>query len=230
MSGALILSDRDRDGWVLPNALAITPDWLAPIVHAAGGVQPEEITLFQPPETGGRRGSVLMLFGEGPDGPDVLLIERAKEMRQHAGQPAFPGGAVDDTDASPEAGALREANEETGLDPAGVEVFAALPALWLPPSGFVVTPVLGWWRAPSPVSVRDEREVSAVHRVPWSELLDPENRVSVRHPSGYIGPGFRVRGMLVWGFTGGLLARMFTAAGLDRPWEPGAMVEIGWNG
>ena len=230
MSGDLVLSDRDRDGWVLPDALDRTPDWLAPIVHAARGVQPEELSLFLPPPTGGRRGSVLMLFGCGSDGPDVLIIERAKDMRQHAGQPAFPGGAIDAADTGPEAAALREANEETGLDPAGVEVFGALPALWLPPSGFVVTPVLAWWRSPSAVSVRDEREVSAVHRVSWQELLDPANRVRVRHPSGYIGPGFRVRGMLVWGFTGGLLARMFAAAELERPWQPGPLADIGWDG
>ena len=54
----------------------------------------------------------------------MLLIERAADMRSHAGQPAFPGGAVDATDAGPVATALREAQEETGLDPAGVEVFA----------------------------------------------------------------------------------------------------------
>ena len=78
---------------------------------------------------GGRPGAVLVLFGEDPDaGPDILLIERAHDMRSHAGQPAFPGGAVDDDDSGPVAAALREAVEETGLDPAGVDVLAELPA------------------------------------------------------------------------------------------------------
>jgi 8-oxo-dGTP pyrophosphatase MutT (NUDIX family) len=162
---------------------------------------------------------VLLLFGDGPDGPDLLLIERASTVSSHAGQPAFPGGAVDDTDADVVAAALREAHEETGLDPAGVHVFATLPALWLPPSGFVVTPVLGWWREESPVGVVDPGEIAAVLRVPLAELLDPANRVSVSHASGFVGPAFAVRGLLVWGFTAGLLSRLLALAGLERPWD-----------
>ena len=93
---------------------------------------------------------MLILFGESDGQPDVLLIERAHDMRSHAGQPAFPGGGVDDTDDGPIGAALREASEETGLDPDGVEVAGpVLPDLWVPPSGFVVTPVLAWWRQPS---------------------------------------------------------------------------------
>ena len=145
-------------------------------------MRPEQLSRFLPPEEGGRESAVLVLFGEGPDGPDLLLIQRATTVSSHPGQPAFPGGAVDDTDADVVAAALREAEEETGLDPSGVDVFATLPALWLPPSGFVVTPVLGWWRAPSPVGVVDPGEVESVVRVPVAELLDPANRVSVRHP------------------------------------------------
>lgn len=224
MSGDLALTDRDRGGWIDPEVADRAPAWLQPIITAAGDVAPEELSVFLPPPQGGRLGSVLMLFGHGPMGPDILIIERARDMRNHAGQPAFPGGAVDPGDEGPVGAALREAHEETGVDDAGVDVFGALPALWLPPSGFVVTPVLAWWRDPSVVSARDPREVSAVHRVPWAELMDPGNRVLVRHPSGFVGPGFAVRGMLVWGFTGGLIARLFAAAGLERPWDPGETV------
>ena len=195
------------------------PDWLQPVAEVARTVAPEQLSRFLPPGEGGRESAVLVLFGHGPDGPDLLLIQRAATVSSHAGQPAFPGGAVDDTDVDVVAAALREAEEETGLDPSGVDVFATLPALWLPPSGFVVTPVLGWWREESPVGVVDPGEVESVVRVPLAELLDPANRVSVGHPSGFVGPAFDVRGLLVWGFTAGLLSRLFALSGWERPWD-----------
>ena len=202
------------------------PAWLLPLAAAARDVTPEEISPFLPPVDGGRPGAVLVLFGEDVHGPDVLLLQRAADMRSHPGQPAFPGGALDPDDDGPVGAALREAQEETGLDPAGVDVFGTLPALWLPPSGFVVTPVLAWWRAPSPVRPAIPAEVAAVHRVPVTELVDPANRVRVTHPSGYIGPAFDVRGMLVWGFTGGLLDRILSIAGFAVPWRTDRVVPL----
>ena len=203
------------------------PAWLAPLVEATADLDATELSRFLPPDDSGRQSAVLILFG---DGPDVLLIQRAPDMRSHAGQPAFPGGALDPDDDGPVAAALREAQEETGLDPTGVQVIHTLPQLWLPPSNFVVTPVLAYWREPSPVSAVDPAEVASVHRVPIAELTEPGNRVKVRHPSGYIGDGFEVQGMLVWGFTAGLLDRIIALAGWERPWDSGRIVDIGWTG
>jgi 8-oxo-dGTP pyrophosphatase MutT (NUDIX family) len=202
------------------------PDWLRPLADKAATITTEDLSQFPPPALGGRQSAVLLLFGETDGVPDILIIERSHDMRSHAGQPAFPGGAVDPTDDGPVGAALREAVEETGLDPRGVDVFGTLPPLWLPPSGFVVTPVLGWWREPSPVSAVDPAEVAAVHRVPLEHLLDPRNRIRVTHPSGYIGPAFRVHDLIVWGFTGRLLDGLFRSLGWERPWDHSRIEEL----
>lgn len=199
------------------------PDWMIPIRDGALSITGNDITRFLPPEDADARpGAVLMLFGEGESGPDLLLTERAHTMRSHPGQVSFPGGSIDDTDASATAAALREAEEEVGLDPAGVEVLATLPELWLPPSNFAITPVLGYWREPSPVGVVDPAEVHAVFRTPIHELLDPAHRVTVTHPAGFSSPGFLIgadKDVLLWGFTAGLINKLFDFVGMTLPWD-----------
>lgn len=202
------------------------PDWLAPLVQSLPTVRPEQISRFLPPVTGGRPAAVLVLFGEGPRGPDLLLIERASTMRSHAGQPAFPGGAADPEDRDRTTTALRETGEEVGLDPASVQVVGALPDLWLPPSGFVVTPVLAYWERPHEVSAVDAAEVAAVARVPLDQLVDPANRLRVRHPSGWIGPAFDVADLLVWGFTAGLIDALLALGGWAKPWDDARVVDL----
>ncbi len=198
------------------------PAWLEPVRAAAESITGEDLTRFLPPEgSDARRGAVLMLFGEGPAGGELLLTERAHHMRSHPGQVSFPGGSIDAGETAVEA-ALREAQEETGLDPAGVHVFGQLPELWLPPSNFAVTPVLGWWEEPTEVSAVSPDEVHDIHHVPISELLDPEHRVTVRHPSGWLGPGFLIgpdRDVILWGFTGGIISRLFDFLGWSTAWD-----------
>ena len=206
------------------------PAWLEPVRRAAEEITVDELTRFVPPEGATtRRGAVLLLFGDGASGHDLLLTERAHDMRSHPGQVSFPGGSIDATDESPAHAALREAEEETGLDPAGVDVFATLPELWLPPSNFAVTPVLGWWREDSAVHAVDPAEVHAVYRVPVAELLDPEHRVSVRHPSGWTGPAFLIgddKDLVLWGFTAGIIARLFDFLGWTRPWDAAVLRDL----
>jgi 8-oxo-dGTP pyrophosphatase MutT (NUDIX family) len=165
---------------------------------------------------------------------DVLLLARATTLRSHAGQIAFPGGRLDDGDDGPIVAALREAEEETGLDPAGVEVLGTLEEIPLAYSGHVVTPVLGWWAAPTPVAPVDRAESSAVFRVPVADLLDPANRgttVLRRDGAEWRGPGFTVHGAgadrLVWGFTGLVLDAMFDRLGWTEPWDRDREIELG---
>jgi 8-oxo-dGTP pyrophosphatase MutT (NUDIX family) len=196
------------------------PAWFAPLLDVVDNAERHQLSIFSPPvDRSARRSAVLILFGQGDAGPDVLLTERAADLRSHAGQVAFPGGALDPGDGGPVGAALREAQEETGLDPSGVQVAGPLPDLFLMVSDFVVTPVVAWWREPSPVGPVNTREVAKVVRVPVAELVDPAHRFRVVHPSGYVGPGFSASGLFVWGFTAGLLDRLFHLTGWDRPWD-----------
>lgn len=207
------------------------PDWLEPVRTGAEQITVHELTRFMPPDDfDGRTGAVLILFGEGPHGPDVLLTERAHHMRSHPGQVSFPGGSID-AGETPEQAALREAVEETGLDPDGVELFGELPELWLPPSNFAVTPVLGWWQRESPVSVVDPDEVHAVYRVPLKELLDPAHRLMVKHPDhpAYRSPAFLIgedHDLILWGFTAGILTRLFDFIGWTREWDTSVVRDV----
>ncbi|WBQ04979.1 NUDIX hydrolase [Kribbella sp. CA-293567] len=210
------------------------PEFLHQLRTASKQVDPQELSRFLPPENdpGVRGSAVLILLADGNDveGPDVLLTERAWTLRSHAGQMSFPGGRVDPEDGTGVEGrirtALREAEEETGLAPAGVEVFAVWPSLWVPVSNFAVSPVLGWWREPSPVAVVDPAEVASVHRVSLRALTDPANRFSCLHPSGFTGPAFTVGDVYVWGFTAGLLDKLLELGGWARDWDPTHVVPL----
>ncbi|KHK97575.1 NUDIX hydrolase [Microbacterium mangrovi] len=185
-----------------------------------------------PPPRQPREAAVLILFGAvagageatplGPDELDVVLQLRAATLGSHPGQVSFPGGGREPGDADAVATALREAVEETGLDPSGVEVLGSLAERTLPASDHVVTPVVGWWRVPSAVTAVDAAETAAVARVPLAQLLDPGNRftsVFRRGDRAFRGPAFDVHGTIVWGFTAMLLDDILESTGWARPWD-----------
>jgi 8-oxo-dGTP pyrophosphatase MutT (NUDIX family) len=200
------------------------PGWLTRLA-ASAATMPVPAAL-RAPDGGGRQSAVLILFADGAGGPDLLLIQRSPWLRRHAGQPAFPGGAVEKSDAGPASAALREAAEEARVDPDSVQVLAVLPELYITRSGFRVTPVLAWWQRPGPVGPGDTAEVTAVARVTVAELADPANRSTVRYPSGHSGPAFAVGGMLVWGFTAMLLDQLLELGGWELPWDSGRVTEL----
>jgi 8-oxo-dGTP pyrophosphatase MutT (NUDIX family) len=203
------------------------PSWWEPLLTRVAAARTEDFTALRAPVGGGRASAVLVLLGEAEPGrPDLLVLQRAATMRNHAGQPAFPGGAADPEDADPPATALREAKEEVGLDPSSATVLALLPELYIPVSSFVVTPVLAWWHTPHMVYPCQPAEVARVERLPVADLVDPENRLRVRHPSGWIGAAFQVKGMLVWGFTAGIISALLDMAGWSRPWDQNRVEEL----
>ena len=208
------------------------PDWLAPLVAGTPTWTPSIFPHRCPAaggHTAGRRADAVR--HRGPDGPDVLLLRRADTLGSHPGQVAFPGGGAEPADDGPVATALREAVEEVGVDPAGVRPVALLPKLFVPVSGFEVTPVLAHWVEPSAVRAVDPAETAAVARVPVAHLVDPANRLLVRGPAGFVSPAFLAPGMLIWGFTAGVLTVLLGIAGWDGPWDgvPEYELEAAWR-
>jgi 8-oxo-dGTP pyrophosphatase MutT (NUDIX family) len=193
------------------------PGWLRDLAATAAVMEVPKVA--RPPASGGRRSAVLVLFGDEAHGPDLLYIQRGEGLRRHPGQPAFPGGKIEPSDDGPIAAALREAEEETGLDPAGVDVLTPLPEMFIARSEFRVVPVLGWWRTPSAVRPTDLGEVAAVERIAVADLADPANRLMMRFPGGRSGPAFSIGPMLIWGFTALLTDRLLALSGFERPWD-----------
>ncbi|NBH08018.1 CoA pyrophosphatase [Amycolatopsis sp. SID8362] len=206
------------------------PEWLRPLVKVSGEVDSKTFTRFSPPEAAyTRAAAVLVLFGEREaDGePDVLLQRRADTLGSHAGQVSFPGGGAEEGDGGPIGTALREAEEETGVVPSGVRPVAVLPELFVPVSGFAVTPVLAHWAEPSPVHAVDPAETASVARVAVADLVDPANRFTVKKAGApWKGPAFEVSGLFVWGFTAGLLSVLLSLGGWERDWDPGDVRDL----
>ncbi|OYN89499.1 NUDIX hydrolase [Parenemella sanctibonifatiensis] len=258
MTSATRASAHDR-----PAGLGEAWSDLVRLVASYGALEPEipepaDVARAEPGCSFGRDGmrdprpaSVLVLFGAMdnrladhqtdlvPADLDVLLTQRSTRLRKHPGQIAFPGGARDPEDPSAAFCALREAQEETGLDPTGVRVIGTLPSIPLAVSNFETTPVVAWWARPSKVAVVDDDEATRVFRVPVADLLDPQHRVRAtlkrpRRDSGLPGvvstPAFTVANTLVWGFTAMVLDRLFDLLGWAEPWDRNRRIDItGWD-
>ncbi|OBB75341.1 CoA pyrophosphatase [Mycobacterium sp. 852014-52144_SCH5372336] len=231
---------------LLPDA---APAWLKPLLDNAGDIKrayrrrvpPELLAMVtsegKPAQAVAREAAVLVLFsgpadsptGAVPDEADLLVTVRAGTLRHHAGQAAFPGGAVEPGDHSPVQTAMREANEETGIDGQRLHPLTTMERLFIPPSGFHVVPVLAYSPDPGPVGVVDEAETAHVARVPVRAFINPENRIMVYRKANtrrYAGPAFLLNEMLVWGFTGQVISAMLDVAGWAKPWNTGDVREL----
>lgn len=153
-----------------------------------------------------------------PDDASVVLTHRATTLRSHAGQMSFPGGRVDPGDRDAIDTALREAEEETGLNRDSVTPLQVMNPIDISRTGFAVHPVLAYWNDPHELQAVDPAETESVINVPISHLVDPENRMMLGY-SGWTGPGFRIGDFVVWGFTGGVLSYLLDAAGWAEDWD-----------
>lgn len=207
------------------------PAWLTPVIEALVDVGVSDLTAWAPPpDANPRQSAVLLLFAEDQDGPYVLLTERSHTMRSHPGQVSFPGGKVDAGETAIEA-ALREAYEEVGLQPDSVDILGVLPTLWVPPSNFSVTPVVGWCADPSSVNVKSVAEVHAIHKARITDLADPQWHVRVHSPRapGFVMPGILIgenRDVILWGFTGGVIYKFFAYLGWLTEIDDAPFVEL----
>lgn len=230
----------------------VRPPWLASLVdnvqrvpHAYRRRVPREmLTALEGARSqaeaarAGRDAAVLVLFsgpdvdhpvGLVPEAADLLLTVRAGSLRHHAGQAAFPGGAADPGDLGPVDTALREAREETGIDPTRLHPLATLERMFIPPSGFHVVPVLAYSADPGPVAVVNRAETAIVARVPVRAFVNPDNRLMVYRDAGtrrFAGPAFMLNQMLVWGFTGQVISAMLDVAGWATPWDNTRVLEL----
>ncbi len=150
--------------------------------------------------------AVLLLVVNHAGEPTVVFTQRTAHLSAHAGQISLPGGSSDPDDGTPECTALREAQEELGIDPARVEVLGRLPE-YRTSTGFVVTPVVGW--AEPPLAYHpDPHEVADVFEVPLSFLLDGTNH---RYESAFFKGRTRHYWAMpygqrfIWGATAGML-------------------------
>lgn len=190
----------------------------------------EKLEFSSPADPRGVPAAVLLALSpvDGKDDLELVLVRRPDSMRTHAGQVGLPGGAVDPGDPDGVAAALREADEEVGLEPASVRVLGSLDRSYIPVSNFDVLPVVGLWDGRAPLRP-NPAEVDGILRPTLRQLADPANHgtmplAELVGDAGLRGrvpdlasPVFWVDGVIVWGFTAGLLSLFLRSLGLDAP-------------
>jgi 8-oxo-dGTP pyrophosphatase MutT (NUDIX family) len=185
------------------------PAWLRP------ERLPDGVPFERPPAPDGARpAAALVLVYPGADGEAQLVLTQRVEYGadHHSGEVSLPGGKADPGDADAVATALREAAEEVGLDPdaAGVEVVGRLDALWIPPSNFLVTPIVAV-AARRPAFVPDPREVAAILESRVAAFL-PDVAPVIIDPDPLGRPlrygAYIVDGRIVWGATASILGQL----------------------
>jgi 8-oxo-dGTP pyrophosphatase MutT (NUDIX family) len=170
-----------------------------PIEDGRLSMTPDEIASTTP-------AAVLVPIVNRPSGLSVLLTRRTDHLNDHAGQISFPGGKVDAEDASAEETALRETSEEIGLHRSHVQLLGRLPNYYIP-TGFCVTPVVGWVEPPFTLAL-DAFEVAEAFEVPLSFLIDPNHRqMQSAMRAGRLRHFYAMpfEGYNIWGATAGML-------------------------
>jgi 8-oxo-dGTP pyrophosphatase MutT (NUDIX family) len=157
---------------------------------------------------------LLPLYG-WPDGPGIVFTERRADLRRHAGEISFPGGRRDDEDADLCETALREAQEEIGLDPARVKIGDTLPATRTFVTNYVVHPFVGHIPHPTELSLEpNPAEVETILTFSLDRLREGfAMRRLVRRGVPIHTPTYEVEGQLIWGATARILGDLLDRLG-----------------
>ena len=202
---------------VLPDPLPGAPPALMPVI--LGGPPRPAVPLGELRST---PAGVLVLLVRGPAGEArVILTERVIGGRHHSGEVSFPGGRAEPGDADVTATALREAAEEVGLDAvaAGVEILGTLEPVWIPVSGFRLTPVLAFARR-RPIFTAAPAEVERIVEAPLAAFLPG---AEIRRVEAQVGErllrygAYPIEDLLVWGATARVLGQLGAILGMDSP-------------
>jgi 8-oxo-dGTP pyrophosphatase MutT (NUDIX family) len=156
-----------------------------------------------------RPAAVLVPLITRKNGLTVMLTRRNEQLKNHAGQISFPGGSVDDNDRNPTHTALRETEEEIGLDPDCIKIIGSLDE-YIVGTGYLVNPIIGSVKPPFKL-IRQEDEVSEIFEVPLDYLIQPTNfeRYS-RYFNGKMRHHLAIKwkDYFIWGATAGILRNL----------------------
>lgn len=183
--------------------------WALPGIEAQKKMAPvpRSIPPFATTEKNATPSAVLILLFPKNDSWSFILTERSSQVEHHQGQVSLPGGAQEDGESLQET-ALRETEEELGIDIENVSVLGPLTPLFIPMSGFIVHPFVGWTKS-QPEIQPDPVEVIAVPIVSIDQLLAPENikREKRKHRGIEVDiPFFDFEKAKVWGATAMILS------------------------
>lgn len=160
------------------------------------------------PESGFKKSSVCVLIKSINNDPHIVMIERTDDGKVHSGQIAFPGGKME-ADETINQTALRELEEETGISSAFPEIAGSLTPLYIPPSNFMVYPIVSFLSTESEFSPNIS-EVKCILEIPLSSFFEPGIiDVHAKHTSvrGLVtSPAYRVGGVVIWGASAMILS------------------------
>lgn len=177
----------------------------------AAGIRVKAARNFKIDSSKARIGAVLIALYMDGETVRTVLMKRPDYDGTHAGQVSFPGGKVEEQDKDLIATALREAEEEVNIKPDEVMVIGQLTELYIPPSNFLVHPILGVLKQP-PTLVPDAHEVQSIHTPELSYLLrdDIIEEIEIKLKTGFKmkTPSFKVDGHVVWGATAMIISEL----------------------